>query len=72
VRITGNKPWMESTAMFICICNAIREKDIRATARCHAGTAEDVYGRLGFKPQCRQCLEDAEDVIADERACSFA
>lgn len=58
--------------MFICICNAIREKDIRATARCHAGGAEDIYGRLGFKPQCRQCLEDADDVIADERASAFA
>ena len=58
--------------MFICICNAIREKDIRNTARCHAGGAEDVYVRMGFRPQCGQCLEDAEDVIADERACALA
>lgn len=58
--------------MFICICNAIREKDIRATARCQAGNAEEIYGRMGFKPQCRQCLDDAEDVIADERACALA
>lgn len=58
--------------MFICICNAIREKDIRATARRHAGNAEEIYGRMGFKPQCRQCLDDAEDVIADERACALA
>lgn len=58
--------------MFICICNAIREKDLRATARCHAGNAKEIYGRMGFKPQCRQCLDDAEDVIADERACALA
>lgn len=58
--------------MFICICNAIREKDIRATARCHAGNAEEIYGRMGFKPQCRQCLDDAEDVIAGERSCALA
>ncbi len=58
--------------MYICICNAIREKDIRGAARCHAGRAEDIYGRLGFKPQCRQCLEDADDVISDERACALA
>ena len=38
----------------------------------HAGNAEEIYGRMGFKPQCRQCLEDAEDVIADERACALA
>ncbi|BEU99312.1 (2Fe-2S)-binding protein [Novosphingobium olei] len=58
--------------MFICICNAIREKDLRATARCHGGDAEALYGRLGCQPQCRQCLDDAEDVIADERACVAA
>ncbi len=58
--------------MYICICNAIREKDIRATARCHAGKAEDIYGRMGFKPQCRQCLDDADEVIAEERATAFA
>ncbi len=58
--------------MFICICNAIREKDIRSAARCHAGGAEDIYGQMGYRPQCRQCLEDAEDIITDERACAVA
>lgn len=72
LRFIGNKHWFGITAMFICICNAIREKDIRATARCNAGGAEDIYGLLGFQPQCRQCLEDAESVIADERSSSFA
>ncbi|MCX7284294.1 MAG: (2Fe-2S)-binding protein [Novosphingobium sp.] len=58
--------------MYICICNAIREKDIRSAARCQAGGAEDIYGSMGYRPQCRQCLEDAEDIIADERARTIA
>ena len=72
LRIIGNKHWFGTTVMFICICNASREKDIRATARCNAGGAEDLYGLLGLKPQCRQCLEDAEAIIAEERAATLA
>lgn len=55
--------------MYVCICNAIREKDLRGAARSHSGDAEALYARLGCQPQCRQCLDDAEDVVADERAC---
>ncbi|CAM4040805.1 BFD-like [2Fe-2S]-binding domain-containing protein [Novosphingobium lubricantis] len=54
--------------MFICVCNAIREKDIRGAARCTGGNAEDIYRSMGFTPQCRQCLGDADDIIAEERA----
>lgn len=58
--------------MYICICNAIREKDLRQAARCHAsGNAEALYGTMGYQPQCRQCLDDANDVVAEERACTM-
>jgi bacterioferritin-associated ferredoxin len=33
--------------MYICICNAIREKDLRNAARCHAGDAETLYEEMG-------------------------
>lgn len=54
-------------AMYICICNAIRENDLRAAARCHGGSAEALYCRMGKTPQCRQCLDEAEDIVAEER-----
>ena len=54
--------------MYVCICNAIREKDLRAAARCCRDGAEDLYARLGRTPQCRQCLDDAIEIVADERA----
>ena len=53
--------------MYVCICNAIREKDLRAAARCCRDGAEDLYARLGRAPQCRQCLDDAHEIVADER-----
>jgi bacterioferritin-associated ferredoxin len=59
--------------MYVCICNAIREKDLRGAARgCPRSDAEALYGKLGFKPQCGQCLEDADEIVADERACQLA
>jgi bacterioferritin-associated ferredoxin len=53
--------------MFVCICNAIRSETLRdAALRCD-GDAEAVYAHLGKTPQCRQCLDDAEAVITEER-----
>lgn len=54
--------------MYVCICNAIREKELRAAARQAKCCAEEIYVSLGSAPQCRQCLEDAEDILAEERA----
>ena len=55
--------------MYVCICNAIRESDLRDAARKYSGDAEALYARLGKVPQCRQCLEEAQDVVEEARAC---
>lgn len=52
--------------MYVCICNAIRETELRCAARRYRGSAEAIYGALGRTPQCRQCLDEAEDIISDE------
>ena len=54
--------------MYVCICNAIRDNVLRdAALRCE-GDAEAVYLFLGKKPQCGQCLDEADELIAEERA----
>lgn len=53
--------------MYVCICNAIREKDLRAAARCCRDGAEAIYQAMGRPPQCRQCLDDAEEILDQER-----
>ena len=57
--------------MYVCICNAIRESDLRRTARRCPGDAEAVYAALGKRPNCGQCLDDAEDILAEEREMVF-
>ncbi|MBV1688638.1 ferredoxin [Novosphingobium sp. G106] len=54
--------------MYVCICNAIRETDLRAAALCCSGDADAVYNSLGRTPQCRQCIDDASDILMQERA----
>ncbi|RJY10249.1 ferredoxin [Aurantiacibacter aquimixticola] len=54
--------------MYTCICNAIRECELRKAARqYHGGGAESVYAKLGKRPNCGQCLEEADEVIREER-----
>ena len=53
--------------MYVCICNAIRESELRRAANLCPGGAEATYAALGKVPQCRQCLDDAEDILFEER-----
>ena len=53
--------------MFICVCNAIRENELCDAARDLPGDAEAIYEQLGKMPQCCQCLEEADELIARTR-----
>ena len=53
--------------MYICICNAIKECELRKAARLCPGDVEGIYAALGKKPNCGQCLEEADELIAEER-----
>ena len=53
--------------MYICVCNAIRETELRRAAIASDGDVEAIYHSLGCEPQCRQCFDEAEAVIDDER-----
>ena len=53
--------------MYVCICNAIRESELREAARCCDGDADSIYVALGRPPQCRQCIDEAEEILASER-----
>ena len=54
--------------MYVCVCNAIRECELRKAARRCPGDADAVYEFLGVRPQCGQCLDDAAELLIEERA----
>lgn len=57
----------DSETMYICICNAIREADLRDAAVSSGGDAVETYASLGKKPNCGQCLVKAQRIIHEHR-----
>ena len=53
--------------MYVCVCNAIRDSELRHAARRVEGDVEAVYTSLGCEPQCCMCLDEAEEIIVEER-----
>ena len=53
--------------MIVCVCNAIREDELRAAARNGASEPLGAYASLGCDPQCGCCLDYAQEVIDDEQ-----
>jgi len=54
--------------MIVCVCNAIRESDVRQAALEGASCPSSAYGRFGRKPRCGQCFSFARQVIAAAQA----
>lgn len=54
--------------MVVCVCNAIRESDVRKAAQDGASCPGSAYKALGRRFRCGQCLPFAREIIAAERA----
>lgn len=54
--------------MVVCVCNAIREKDLKNAVREGANTPCSAYARFGRRPKCGQCVPFARTIIAAEMA----
>ena len=54
--------------MIICVCNAIREDELRAVVRKGATEPLGAYKALGCEPVCGCCLDCAQEVIDDEHS----
>jgi bacterioferritin-associated ferredoxin len=53
--------------VIVCVCNALRERQIReATRQVGRSCAVSVYGQLGCKVKCGQCLGYARQVMTSE------
>jgi bacterioferritin-associated ferredoxin len=54
--------------MIVCVCNALREGDVRKAARGGAACPSSAYAALGRRPRCGQCFPFARQIIAAEQA----
>jgi len=59
--------------MYVCMCNALRDRDVAAAAAAGARTAVDAYRALGAAPRCGRCLPFAQRFIEERHgACELA
>ena len=56
--------------MYVCICNAITDKQIRDAARSGAESVWDLQKELGVATNCGSCQESAMEIVRETRAAS--
>ena len=54
--------------MYICICNAITERQLRECARSGACSVDQLKSELGVGAGCGRCLECATDLLRETLA----
>ena len=57
--------------MIVCSCNVIRDEEIRDAARKGSRTPDAADATMGCEPQCRCCLDYAQEIIDEERAATL-
>ncbi|MFN3521674.1 MAG: bacterioferritin-associated ferredoxin [Phenylobacterium sp.] len=53
--------------MYVCNCNGIRERDVRAAIEAGAGRPAEVFKHCDARPQCARCVCEMREMI-DEQA----
>lgn len=56
--------------MLVCICNAIKESELKEAVRGGATTPGQAFAAIGRKPKCGQCVSHARTLIRGEAASS--
>jgi bacterioferritin-associated ferredoxin len=54
--------------MYICICNALKESQIKELVRAGVRCEKEAYARLGCKPQCGTCMPVARALVRGDIA----
>ena len=53
--------------MYVCVCNAITDKQIREAAETGVRDLWDLQATLGVAPNCGSCKETAADILREHR-----
>jgi len=49
--------------MYVCVCNAVTDRQIRSQSECTRGTVAEIYRALGIKLKCGKCVPTAKCII---------
>jgi bacterioferritin-associated ferredoxin len=54
--------------MYVCICNGIKDSDVRNSVADGAQKVSHVFKKQGCKPECARCVNCIRDIIQEETA----
>lgn len=57
---------LREPALYVCNCNGIRERDVRAAIESGATRPADVFRACDSKAQCARCVCDMRKIIGDQ------
>ena len=57
--------------MYICICNAITDKQIRRAAASGVDNLYELRERLGVASTCGSCADQAQSILSETNQTSF-
>lgn len=52
--------------MYLCICNAITDRQARAHASASGRSVADFYRALGVKPKCGKCVPTVREMLGTQ------
>ncbi|WP_169570085.1 (2Fe-2S)-binding protein [Sneathiella limimaris] len=52
--------------MYACICNGIKDSQVRDAAQRGAGTVGQVFRSLDCKPNCATCVQTIRNLLEEE------
>lgn len=56
----------EKSALYVCNCNGIREREVRAAIEAGAKRPAEVFRACGAQAQCARCVCDMRQMIGDQ------
>lgn len=54
--------------MYVCLCNALTERQMRQAAQSGDGSTLGVYQACGTQPRCGKCMPLVEGILRDVSA----
>jgi bacterioferritin-associated ferredoxin len=54
--------------LYVCLCNGVTERQVRAQAGCGAPTVSDVHRALGSTPKCGKCIPMMRRIVREATA----
>ncbi|MGD8378122.1 MAG: bacterioferritin-associated ferredoxin [Gammaproteobacteria bacterium] len=64
--IMAGIPQRSGKDMYVCICQAVTDKQIRAAVREGCRTVDDLTDALGVAAACGRCRPQAAEIVAEE------